>query len=126
MTLATSGLRWRNNPRGADGVGSMPQDLSSEESGDEVSASRARSPAASARLKTFFEPNIYLYDCYPGGVGLSEPLFRLHEKLLNHTWNLIADCPCEEGCPSCVGPVGEVGEKGKQVALEILNRIGAE
>ena len=120
------GATVEENPRGADGVGSMPQNLSSDGTGDEASASRARSPAASARLKIFFEPNIYLYDCYPGGVGLSEPLFRLHEKLLNHTWNLIADCPCEEGCPSCVGPAGEVGAKGKQVALEILKRIGAE
>ena len=98
----------------------------SDENGDEDSASRAGSSAASARLKTFFEPNIYLYDCFPGGVGLSEPLFRLHDELLNHTWKLIADCPCEEGCPSCVGPVGEVGEKGKQVALEILKHIRAE
>ena len=120
------GATVEENPRGAEGIGSMPQGLNSDENGDEDSASRAGSSAASARLKTFFEPNIYLYDCFPGGVGLSEPLFRLHDELLNHTWKLIADCPCEEGCPSCVGPVGEVGEKGKQVALEILKHIRAE
>ncbi len=67
-----------------------------------------------------FEPNIYLYDKYPGGVGFSEPLFRLSETLLENTRKLIENCPCEAGCPSCVGPVGEVGEKGKTVALEIL------
>jgi len=33
------------------------------------------------------------------------------------------NCPCESGCPSCVGPVGEVGEKGKEVALVILSRV---
>jgi hypothetical protein len=71
-----------------------------------------------------FEPNIYLYDKYPGGVGLSEPLFRMSASLLEKTQSLIANCPCPAGCPSCVGPVGEVGEKGKAVALEILRRIG--
>jgi DEAD/DEAH box helicase domain-containing protein len=70
-----------------------------------------------------FEPNIYLYDKYPGGVGLSEPLFRLSESLLGKTLKLITDCPCAAGCPSCVGPLGEVGKKGKEVALEILRRI---
>jgi ATP-dependent helicase YprA (DUF1998 family) len=70
-----------------------------------------------------FEPNIYLYDKYPGGVGLSEPLFRMSESLLEKTQRLIANCSCASGCPSCVGPMGEVGEKGKEVALEILRRV---
>jgi DEAD/DEAH box helicase domain-containing protein len=70
-----------------------------------------------------FEPNIYLYDKYPGGVGLSEPLFRLCDSLLEKTLRLISNCPCASGCPSCVGPMGEVGEKGKEVALEILRRL---
>jgi DEAD/DEAH box helicase domain-containing protein len=70
-----------------------------------------------------FEPNIYLYDKYPGGVGLSEPLFRLCDSLLEKTLGLISNCPCASGCPSCVGPIGEVGEKGKEVALEILRRL---
>jgi DEAD/DEAH box helicase domain-containing protein len=70
-----------------------------------------------------FEPNIYLYDKYPGGVGLSEPLFRLCDSLLEKTLRLISNCPCPSGCPSCVGPLGEVGEKGKEVALEILRRL---
>jgi len=70
-----------------------------------------------------FEPNIYLYDKYPGGVGFSEPLFRMSDSLLEKTRKLIASCPCASGCPSCVGPIGEVGEKGKEVALEILQRL---
>jgi DEAD/DEAH box helicase domain-containing protein len=70
-----------------------------------------------------FEPNIYLYDKYPGGVGLSEPLFRMSQSLLEKAQKLIANCPCASGCPSCVGPIGEVGVKGKEVALEILRRL---
>ena len=76
-----------------------------------------------ARLANLFEPNIYLYDKYPGGIGFSEPLFRLSETLLENTYKLISDCPCPAGCPSCVGPAGEIGEKGKAVALEILRKL---
>jgi DEAD/DEAH box helicase domain-containing protein len=68
-----------------------------------------------------YEPNIFVYDAYPGGIGLSEPLYRLHDRLLSESRALIAGCACEEGCPSCVGPVGEVGSRGKQVALAILD-----
>jgi DEAD/DEAH box helicase domain-containing protein len=71
----------------------------------------------------FFEPNIYLYDKYPGGVGLSEPLFRMGDELVQNTRKLISGCLCDSGCPSCVGPGGEVGERGKEVALAILQRL---
>jgi DEAD/DEAH box helicase domain-containing protein len=67
-----------------------------------------------------FEPNLYLYDNYPGGIGGSEPLFRMTRKLLEGTASLIAQCECEAGCPSCVGPAGEVGERGKEAARRIV------
>jgi DEAD/DEAH box helicase domain-containing protein len=76
--------------------------------------------------KEFFEPNLYLYDAYPGGIGFSEPLYRTHSLLLSKTRELIAACPCENGCPSCVGPAGERGERAKEAALAILSRLGAE
>jgi DEAD/DEAH box helicase domain-containing protein len=76
--------------------------------------------------KEFFEPNLYLYDAYPGGIGFSEPLYRAHSLLLAKTRELIAACPCENGCPSCVGPVGERGERAKDAALAILSRLGTE
>jgi DEAD/DEAH box helicase domain-containing protein len=69
------------------------------------------------------EPRIFVYDNYPGGIGLSEPLFRMRGPLLDRTRALIAGCPCESGCPSCVGPLGEVGPRAKDVALRILARI---
>jgi DEAD/DEAH box helicase domain-containing protein len=72
---------------------------------------------------SIFEPNIYLYDKYPGGIGFSEPLYRMNDSLLANTFRLIANCTCQAGCPSCVGPAGEVGEKGKEVALAILGAV---
>ena len=73
----------------------------------------------------FFEPNLYLYDAYPGGIGFSEPLFRVHDLLLRRTRELISSCPCEQGCPSCVGPSGEKSERTKEAALAILARLCA-
>jgi len=69
------------------------------------------------------EPNLYLYDCYPGGVGQSAPLYRMADRLLRLTAELLAGCECEAGCPSCVGPVGEVGERGKEAALRIVREL---
>ena len=76
-----------------------------------------------SEMGSAYEPNIFLYDNYPGGIGFSEPLSRLHDKLLRESKGLIESCPCKDGCPSCVGPVGEVGGRGKEVALAILERI---
>jgi DEAD/DEAH box helicase domain-containing protein len=69
------------------------------------------------------EPNIFIYDNYPGGIGFSRPLFEMHAQLLDRTHDLIAGCPCDSGCPSCVGPEGNTGPNAKRVALEILNRM---
>ena len=70
-----------------------------------------------------FEPYLYLYDAYPGGVGQSAPLYRLTEQLLSQTAELLAGCACDSGCPSCVGPVGEVGERGKEVAARLVETL---
>jgi DEAD/DEAH box helicase domain-containing protein len=70
-----------------------------------------------------YEPNIFLYDNYPGGIGFSELLHELHPKLVSEAKLLIESCPCLEGCPSCVGPVGEVGQRGKEMALAILEEL---
>ena len=73
-----------------------------------------------AATREFFEPNLYIYDAYPGGIGFSEPLYRVHDLLLRRTRELIHACPCENGCPSCVGPAGEKAERTKEAALAIL------
>jgi DEAD/DEAH box helicase domain-containing protein len=70
-----------------------------------------------------FEPNIFIYDNYPGGIGLSPALFDLEKNLLRHSLKTINVCPCQEGCPSCVGPSRETGRQAKQVAQEILRGL---
>ncbi len=70
-----------------------------------------------------FEPNLHLYDSYPGGIGLSAPLYELRGRLLAGGLDLIRGCPCEEGCPSCVGPMGETGVHAKEGAIRILEAV---
>ena len=79
----------------------------------------------SASAKEFFEPNLYLFDAYPGGIGFSEPLFRTHALLVQKTRELISACECEQGCPSCVGPAGDLAPRAKEAALAILDRLCA-
>jgi DEAD/DEAH box helicase domain-containing protein len=73
-----------------------------------------------------FEPDLYLYDNYPGGIGQSGPLFQLRGKLLAATLQLITACPCESGCPSCVGPAGDTGDGAKQAAQRFLIGLMSE
>ncbi|WP_200254432.1 DEAD/DEAH box helicase, partial [Thiococcus pfennigii] len=61
-------------------------------------------PVAAGDL-TGFEPTLFLYDNYPGGVGLSAPLFDEAALLVRDALDLVAACPCPAGCPACVGPV---------------------
>jgi DEAD/DEAH box helicase domain-containing protein len=76
-----------------------------------------------SEAKEFFEPNLYIYDAYPGGIGFSEPLYRSCSTLLGRTRELISACSCENGCPSCVGPTADRSERTKDVALGILERL---
>jgi DEAD/DEAH box helicase domain-containing protein len=81
--------------------------------------------AAGKTLEINGEPNIFIYDNYPGGIGFSQPLYAMHDELLARTRDLIAGCPCESGCPSCVGPEGNTGPLAKAVASEILDMLVA-
>ena len=71
------------------------------------------------------EPRIFIYDNYPGGIGFSEPLYAIDDELRRRTRDLIAGCECQNGCPTCVGPIGNTGPMAKTVALRVLDLISA-
>jgi DEAD/DEAH box helicase domain-containing protein len=68
-------------------------------------------------------PRLFIYDNYPGGIGFSQPLYRMHHALVEGTRRLIAECECQNGCPGCVGPAGNSGPLAKAAALRILDRL---
>ena len=63
------------------------------------------------------KPTIYLYDSVPGGIGLSDRVFEMDRALLARAREMLADCPCPDGCPGCVGVTAGPGAK------ETLKRI---
>ncbi len=69
---------------------------------------------------------IYLYDNYPGGVGLSWKIMQYPYPIFEGALTLVKNCQCPAGCPSCIGPKLEVGEKSKLLAIEILNRLNKQ
>jgi DEAD/DEAH box helicase domain-containing protein len=88
-----------------------------------------------------FDPTIFVYDHIPGGVGLAPRLFSDREIVLRRTRALIEDCPCQGGCPACIGVVMPAPQANgpmvdpdlirrptefdlKRVAIELLTRVG--
>ncbi|MEY2817813.1 MAG: hypothetical protein RL275_1276 [Chloroflexota bacterium] len=69
------------------------------------------------------QPAVVLYDLVPAGIGFSEKLFELHDELIRRAHELVSECACEDGCPSCVGPGGENGYGGKAETLAILEQL---
>jgi DEAD/DEAH box helicase domain-containing protein len=79
-----------------------------------------------ARAGGPFEPDLFLYDNYPGGIGQSAPLFDAAGRLVSGALELVRACGCESGCPSCVGPAGEIGVRGKEAAVRILEGLAGD
>jgi DEAD/DEAH box helicase domain-containing protein len=69
------------------------------------------------------KPAIVIYDRIPAGIGFSARLFELHNELIARALELVCDCACADGCPSCVGPGGEQGAGGKKEALALLKML---
>jgi DEAD/DEAH box helicase domain-containing protein len=69
---------------------------------------------------------IFIYDAHPGGIGISEQGFQMIKSLWEATLSMIRDCPCEEGCPSCIysPKAGDKNESlDKEAAIWILEAL---
>ena len=71
-------------------------------------------------------PTVFVYDGHAGGVGIAERGFQQFEGWVADTAAMIAGCPCQDGCPSCVqspkcGNLNEMLDKAG--ALELLTRL---
>jgi len=72
------------------------------------------------------QPQIFIYDAFPGGVGIAEKGFELLPELWRATLEVVRDCPCSDGCPSCiVSPKCGSGNEplDKQAAVVILQTL---
>ncbi|MBP7461420.1 MAG: DEAD/DEAH box helicase [Candidatus Delongbacteria bacterium] len=63
-------------------------------------------------------PAIFFFDNYPGGIGLSLKFYHIIDDMIQHAIRFIQECPCAEGCPSCVGPLDDQVRILSQQAME--------
>jgi DEAD/DEAH box helicase domain-containing protein len=72
-----------------------------------------------------FTPTLFLYDNYPGGIGISAPLYEHRAIIAADSAQLVHACDCLHGCPSCIGPIlasDEVrGYSPKKAAMKVLS-----
>ncbi|MCG2770279.1 MAG: DEAD/DEAH box helicase [Anaerolineae bacterium] len=71
-------------------------------------------------------PEVFIYDALPGGVGIARKGYAILENLWRATLQVIEECPCQEGCPSCIQSpkCGNYNEPlDKQAAIHILKAL---
>jgi DEAD/DEAH box helicase domain-containing protein len=77
-----------------------------------------------------FTPTLFLYDNYPGGIGITNPLFDIHSKIVSDARLLVESCDCACGCPGCIGPILATDETGmnspKTSALTVLSLLSTD
>ncbi|MCP4043835.1 MAG: DUF1998 domain-containing protein, partial [Gammaproteobacteria bacterium] len=77
-----------------------------------------------------FQPTVFLYDNYPGGIGLSSPLFDLRSRIVQQSATMVEACNCAHGCPACIGPVlpsdSERGHSPKSAAIVVLKLLALD
>ena len=87
-----------------------------------------RDIGVSERLKDphFGSSALYVYDNYPGGSGLSDAFIHKFADIVTAALDLLRQCPCKEGCPSCIGAFDAkeeiIKENPKGVMLRFLEK----
>jgi DEAD/DEAH box helicase domain-containing protein len=72
------------------------------------------------------KPTVFFYDRYPGGIGLSDKIFSGMETILREARNMVENCQCDTGCPSCIGTDVSDTQAKKDVLrlLEVFLEVG--
>jgi DEAD/DEAH box helicase domain-containing protein len=72
------------------------------------------------------EPTIFVYDGFEGGIGIAERAYDLFPEIIRMTFDLIRECPCDDGCPACIySPKcgNDNRPLDKKACIEILSRL---
>ncbi|MEG0472720.1 MAG: DEAD/DEAH box helicase [Solibacillus sp.] len=72
------------------------------------------------------KPTLFIYDSYPGGIGLSEKVYDIILSLVEKTLAHVEGCPCPSGCPACVGPQNSLTDSPKKDAIKLLENLASE
>lgn len=66
------------------------------------------------------KPTIFVFDIAPGGAGLSAGTLAVFDQVLPGAAELVETCPCQSGCPSCIGPGAAPDPGAKQRVLRLI------
>ena len=66
---------------------------------------------------------LFIWEQYPGGIGFSKKVYGSFQDICRAALDLLDQCECLHGCPSCVGPSLELGEHAKQLSRQLLEFI---
>ncbi len=78
------------------------------------------------RSKNTAAPTITIFDQTPEGLGFAEQLYQLRAELLRGALELVSACPCRDGCPACVGPVGLESLEAKDLTRRLAERLAQQ
>ncbi|MEA2748663.1 MAG: box helicase protein [Myxococcales bacterium] len=101
-TLGDTALDESGNGDGVDGDAARQMDWGASSSSSDappVVPRKVRGGPAPG-----YSPTLFLYEHTPGGIGLAERIFEQREVLIARALRLVEGCPCDFGCPACVGP----------------------
>jgi len=92
--------------------------------------SSAGDPVDPEAAGILFQPAVFLYDSYPGGIGLSAPLYDLRARVVGEAQRMVSSCSCAAGCPACIGPILGCEEQRasspKDLAVVVLSLLADE
>ncbi|MBT2582078.1 DEAD/DEAH box helicase [Planococcus sp. ISL-109] len=71
------------------------------------------------------QPSFFIHDSYPGGIGISERIYDLWQPLLEKARQHVTECPCFDGCPSCIGAQDAALDMKVRV-IELLEELEKE
>lgn len=71
------------------------------------------------------KPTLFIYDSYPGGIGLSERVYDVLLPIIEQTIQHLENCPCKQGCPSCIGAQDSLNDNKRKV-VKILSILLTE
>lgn len=94
-----------------------------DRAGDTHSFEEAPDPGLGRIGPVLYDPTVFIYDRFPGGVGFGEGLFDEQRPFMRLSLDLLQKCPCEAGCPSCVGPPEPGRADIKSGVAELIGRL---
>lgn len=85
----------------------------------------ARDVGVHAMVRAPFDqrPTIYVWDRYPGGIGLARRLFVVSAKVFEASLRIVSECRCKSGCPACIGPQLDADGAAKATTRRLLLEI---